>query len=249
MAACWSWNLARRISSCAKTAAFCCGSKRSTESFTAPQRAKKQQPTGLAIGSAAPDFELPDLNGKLRRLSEFREQNVLLVFFNPQCGFCTQMAPELAALSATGNREQAMPLIVTTGDAEENRRFFEEHGIRCVVLLQEQMEIASKFGVHGTPMGYRIDGAGRIASEMAVGAEPLLQLAALNGSEQNERSTRANGSAGKGKHDDPSLTRSRLNRNGLKAGTRAPEFRLPRLEWRRTFAGRSAGAARAVGVL
>ena len=73
--------------------------------------------------------------------------------------------------------EWTVPIVVTTGDAEENRKFVEQHGIRCVVLLQEQMEVASQFRVHGTPMGYRIDGAGRIASELAVGAEPLLQLA------------------------------------------------------------------------
>ena len=48
------------------------------------------------------------------------------------------------------------------------------------------MEVASKFRAQGTPMGYRIDGAGRIASELAVGAEPLLQLAATLVADQNE---------------------------------------------------------------
>lgn len=32
------------------------------------------------IGDVAPDFELPDSEGKLRRLSEFRGKPVLLVF-------------------------------------------------------------------------------------------------------------------------------------------------------------------------
>ncbi len=139
--------------------------------------AERREAGGLPLGTVAPDFELPDLTGVRRKLSEFREQNVLLVFFNPQCGFCTKMAADLAALPAEAGDQRPVPVVVTTGDAEENRKLVERYGIRCPVLLQEQMEVAAKYGAQGTPMGYRIDAAGRIASELAVGAEPLLQLA------------------------------------------------------------------------
>jgi len=144
-----------------------------------PARAgKKQQDAGgLVVGTLAPDFELPDLAGARHRLSEFRDMNVLLIFFNPNCGFCTKMAPDLALLPAEGGADRAVPIVVTTGDADENRKLVEKYGIRCVVLLQKEMEVASQFRAQGTPMGYRIDGAGRIASELTVGAEPLLKLA------------------------------------------------------------------------
>ena len=49
------------------------------------------------------------------------------------------------------------------------------------------MEVAAQFRAQGTPMGYRIDKAGRIASELAVGAEPLLKLAATIVADQDER--------------------------------------------------------------
>jgi peroxiredoxin len=185
---------------------------------------------GLPVGTPAPDFELPDLAGARRRLSDFRAKPVLLIFFNPGCGYCTRMAADLATLPADGDDGRAIPVVVTTGDPEENRRLVEQHGIRCVVLLQEQMEVASRFHAQGTPMGYRIDGTGRIASELTVGAEPLLQLASTTAAHQDEPAASANGSASKGGKGDPSLARSRLNRNGLKAGARAPEFRLPRID-------------------
>jgi peroxiredoxin len=100
------------------------------------------------------------------------------------------------------------------------------------------MEVASQYRAPGTPMGYRIDAEGRIASELTVGGEPLLELAA------NPTSQHAAGPAGTGraphgrngksvahgKQPDPSLARSRLNRSGLKAGATAPEFRLPRMD-------------------
>jgi len=212
---------------------------------------QRRESGGLPVGTAAPDFELPDLTGVRHKLAEFRGQDLLLIFFNPNCGFCTRMAADLAALPAEGGEDRAVPIVVTTGDAEENRKLVEQHGIRCLVLLQKQMEVAHAFRAQGTPMGYRIDAAGRIASELAIGAEPLLRLAAAapvgrgspdlarmidrrspgHAHEGDLRSSASAGSETRAEHaDDPSLARSRLNRNGLKAGTPAPDFQLPRLD-------------------
>lgn len=183
-----------------------------------PQR---QEPKGLPVGSVAPDFELPDLAGVPHKLSRFRDKDLLLLFFNPQCGFCTKVAADLAALPLEGTGGQAVPIVVTTGEVDENRKLVEKHGIRCLVLIQKNMEVASQYRAQGTPMGYRIDAKGRIASELAVGAEPLLKLAGKDW----KLETRS-----LGKQPDPSLARSRINRDGLKAGTGAPEFRLPRID-------------------
>src|SRR5262249_54846456 len=139
---------------------------------------QRHEARGLSVGTLAPDFELPDLGGRRRKLSSFRGQDVLLIFFNPKCGFCTKMAADLAALPPEAGGGRAIPLVVTTGNADENRQLVEQYSIRCIVLRQDQMEVASLYRAQGTPMGYRIDGAGRIASELTVGAEPLLQLAA-----------------------------------------------------------------------
>jgi peroxiredoxin len=140
--------------------------------------AQQREAAGLPFGSTAPDFELPDLTGVRRKLSEFRGKDLLLVFFNPKCGFCTKMAADLAALTPQGAPGRAVPIVVTTGDVGENRGLVDEFGIRCIVLVQKEMEVASKYRAQGTPMGYRIDAEGRIASELAVGAEPLLKAAA-----------------------------------------------------------------------
>jgi peroxiredoxin len=188
---------------------------------------RRESPEGLTVGTLAPDFELADLAGERHKLSEFRGRDLLLIFFNPKCGFCTKMADELAALPLDGTDGRAVPLVITTGDVDENRKFVEQHGIRCTVLVQEQMEVAAQFRAQGTPMGYRIDADGKIASELAVGGEALLELAAAP---RNPVSSRNRVSAKHGKQPDPSLARSRLNRSGLKAGEVAPEFSLPRID-------------------
>jgi peroxiredoxin len=187
----------------------------------APAVPEAAAPEGLPVGSAAPPFELPDLAGAPTSLSQFRGRSLLLIFFNPRCGFCTQMAPDLAALPIDGSEGRPMPLVVTTGEAEENRKLVQEHGVRCPVLLQEGMEVASRYQAHGTPMGYLIDEQGRIASDIAVGAQALLALAGpYDGSRNGRLAHRGN----------RSLAESKLNRDGLTAGTPAPSFRLPRLD-------------------
>jgi len=189
----------------------------------------RRKPAGLPIGAPAPDFELPDLAGRRRKLSEFRGQDVLLIFFGPKCGFCTRMAADLAALPTDGTGGRPIPIVVTNGDVDENRKLVEQYGIHGVVLLQEKMEIGARYHAQGTPMGYRIDAEGRIASELAVGAEPLLKLAGAQAPPRPAPSANGIGKVEKGSAH-PSLARSRLNRTGLKAGTVAPEFRLPLLD-------------------
>jgi peroxiredoxin len=191
---------------------------------------KPKKARGLPVGTPAPDFELPDLAGERHKLSEFRGKDLLLIFFNPKCGFCTKMADDLAALPLSDENGQAVPIVVTTGDREDNLQLVGRYGIRCTVLLQDEMEIASQFHAQGTPMGYRIDKEGRIASELTIGSEALLKLAEKTPVNPNGSGASANGAAKLGEKDYRSLAASRLNRKGLKAGEAAPDFRLPRID-------------------
>src|SRR5215471_7446736 len=179
---------------------------------------KPKKERGLRIGTVAPDFELPDLAGERHTLSEFRGKDLLVIFFNPKCGFCTKMADDLAALPLDGENGRAVPVVVTTGDREDNLQLVGRHGIRCTVLSQKEMEVASQFHAQGTPMGYRIDNEGRIASELTIGAQELLKLTERAPLNRNGSDASANGSAKHGDKDYRSLAASRLNRKGLKAG-------------------------------
>jgi peroxiredoxin len=180
-------------------------------------------PRGLPLGSAAPPFTLPDLAGTATSLSEFLGRRLLLLFFNPRCGFCTRMAPDLAVLPADGDGDRPLPLVITTGDVEENRKLVAEHGIRCPVLLQEQMEVGSRYQCQGTPMGYLIDAEGRIASDVAVGADALLALAT---GDPRPASPESGHPVHKGNRD---LADSKIQRNGLAPGVPAPGFAVPGL--------------------
>jgi peroxiredoxin len=173
--------------------------------------------TGLPVGSLLNDFELPALSGGTRTLSSWRGRKLVLIFVSPRCSFCLRMLPQLAALDPSDSSDRPVPVIISTGDVDENRRLFEEHRVRLPVLLQEEAELATLYRVNGTPMGYLIDEHGATETPLVPGAKALLDLI-------HRSSAAANTGTSK------SLSRSRLVRNGLKAGTRAPDFALPQLD-------------------
>jgi peroxiredoxin len=191
---------------------------------------QEQEPAGLPQGSPAPEFRLQDLSGKPHSLAGYRGKRVLLMFFSPKCGFCTQMLDELAALPANGSTQTPMPIVVTSGTADENRAMFPPGKFKFPVLLQKQGEVSAAYQAYGTPIGYLIDEQGNLASPMTAGAEGLIALARSAPQAGTGLGTaEKNGHAKTGRGNRP-LSSSKLTRDGLRAGTPAPLFRLPRVD-------------------
>ena len=193
-----------------------------------------EESAGLAIGIEAPAFELSGLAGERKSLAHYQGQPVLLIFFNPACGFCRELLQRLAAMQwarTEGQPSEVALLIVTVGDAEENRRLFDKHQVNCPVLLQEKMEVAAAYQANGTPGGYLIDSEGKIASKLHMGAEALLPLLERR-AEDEKRAAAGDNDRRASRFSNRSLAHSQIKRDGLKAGTVAPEFSLPRLDGR-----------------
>jgi peroxiredoxin/uncharacterized membrane protein YphA (DoxX/SURF4 family) len=125
------------------------------------------------LGEPAPPLKLPDLNGKTVQLSRFRGRQLLLLFWNPQCGFCQRMLDDLKDWE--GRRPKGAPalLVVSSGAAEDNRAL----GLRSAMVLDQEFQTGRSFGANGTPTGVLIDAQGRVASEVAAGANAVLALA------------------------------------------------------------------------
>lgn len=129
---------------------------------------------GLAQGTSAPDFRLPQLDGEELSLEQYRGRKVLLVFSDPECGPCNLLAPHLESLARRTPDIQVV--MVSRGDREANRRKVEEHGLTFPVVLQKRWEISRLYAMFATPIAYLIDEQGVIASNVAVGAHPILNL-------------------------------------------------------------------------
>ena len=90
----------------------------------------------------------------------------------PGCGFCKRMVGDLN--DWMGSRPAGSPdvVLVSTGTAEANR----DMGINAKTLLDEGFSTGRKFGAGGTPSAILIDETGKIASDVAVGAQAVLTL-------------------------------------------------------------------------
>jgi peroxiredoxin len=128
---------------------------------------------GAKIGQPAPALKLPDLDGKQIDLADLRGKNTLVLFWNPGCGFCQQMLPDLKAWEASRPKNAPRLLVVSSGGVEANRAL----GLRSAVVLEPSFQAGYAFGVNGTPSAVLVDAQGRIASEVAVGAQAVLALA------------------------------------------------------------------------
>jgi peroxiredoxin len=137
--------------------------------------AAPRQPAGPKRGERAPQFTLADVSGKRLSLADLRGNETLVLFWNPNCGYCQRMLKDLKAWEARPPEGAPQLLVVSTGSVEENKAM----GLRAPVLLDQGMSVGKQFGAAGTPMAVLVDAQGMIASELAIGALPVLELAGV----------------------------------------------------------------------
>jgi peroxiredoxin len=130
---------------------------------------------GLSVGSEAPEFFLPTLDGKGRSLGEVLEPGpALLVFSDPGCGPCVALLPEVARWQAE-HGAILQPILITSGGADINRAVVQEHGLNAV-LWDEQRDVARAYRADGTPAAVVVSRAGRIASVTVLGGPAINRL-------------------------------------------------------------------------
>jgi peroxiredoxin len=125
-------------------------------------------------GDPAPAFSLKDLDGKEVQSEDFRGKSSLLLFWSPSCGFCQRMLGQLKEWEANLPHGAPQLILVSSGSVEDNRAM----GLRSPILLDQGFSTGHAFGAGGTPSAILIDAKGKIASEVAVGAQGVLALAA-----------------------------------------------------------------------
>lgn len=109
----------------------------------------------LEPGMPAPDFALPDQDGAVRRLEDFRGTKLIL-FFIPEAmtPACTMESCEFqdsaAALEAAGYRVLGM----SRDSVERLRRFADRDGLEYPFLSDPEAEIHRAYGAYGTKNSY-----------------------------------------------------------------------------------------------
>jgi hypothetical protein len=128
-------------------------------------------PDTSRLGEPAPLLELSNLDGDRVALKDLYAQRTVAIFWNPGCGFCQRMLPDLKTFEDHPPEGVPRLVVISSGDGDRVR----EHETRSIVLLDTESEAMSAFGAGGTPMGVLVD-EGRIASPVAAGADAVFEL-------------------------------------------------------------------------
>ena len=131
---------------------------------------------GLPIGAPAPDFALPDVNGRQVSFENLLMQAkpMLFLFVSPTCKPCAALLPEIETWQAE-LKGKINFIFVSSGDAKENLDKFAGNTLKQV-LLQKDREVALKFGAEWTPTAVLVNDDGTIANRAAVGDKAIRDL-------------------------------------------------------------------------
>jgi len=124
----------------------------------------------VVVGSVAPDFTLPDQNGKQHTLSSYRGQRIALYFYpKDETPGCTKEACSLR----DGRKDLEAAGIVVLGVSHDSvashLAFAKKHNLNFTLLSDSQKEVSTKYGANGwfgmpARYTYLIDKEGKIIS-------------------------------------------------------------------------------------
>ena len=113
---------------------------------------EKRQKKGISVtiddGMAAPDFELPDADGKSVKLSALRGHPVVVYFYpKDDTSGCTAEAKDFTCIATEFKKAGTEVLGISPDSPASHRKFQEKHGLGVRLLSDEARTAAEAYGV------------------------------------------------------------------------------------------------------
>ena len=129
----------------------------------------------LAIGTAAPDFRLPDQNGTFHTLSDYRGQKVSLYFYpKDMTSGCTKQACAFGELYPQFREKGAVVLGVSKDSVASHKRFEEKHGLPFTLLSDPEKEVLQAYDVWKEKKNYGKVSMGVIRTTYLIDEEGII---------------------------------------------------------------------------
>ena len=102
----------------------------------------------LQTGTKAPDFTLPDQNGVLHSLEEYRGKKVVLYFYpKDNTPGCTKQACGFAELYPQFTEKGAVVIGVSKDSVASHKKFEEKYGLPFTLLSDTELSCINAYGV------------------------------------------------------------------------------------------------------
>lgn len=102
----------------------------------------------LKVKQLAPDFELLDQDGKINKLSDYRNQWVLLYFYpKDDTPGCTKEACAIRDSFPAFGELKVKVFGVSVDSVKSHKKFAEKYDLPFTILADEKKEVVKKYGV------------------------------------------------------------------------------------------------------
>ncbi len=130
----------------------------------------------LQLGSAAPDFSLPDSDMELLKLSQFRGKTVILYFYpKDDTPGCTTEAIEFSDLEDEFAKYNAIVIGISKDDCMSHAAFRDKHGLAINLLSDQDGHVCEKYKVWQQKEKDGVKKMGIVRSTFLIDADGILQ--------------------------------------------------------------------------
>ncbi len=109
----------------------------------------------LEVGTKAPDFTLPDQNGNVHSLSDYRGKKVVLYFYpKDNTPGCTKQACGFAERYPQFTEKGAVILGISKDSVASHKKFEEKYGLPFTLLADPDLVVIQAYDVWKEKMNY-----------------------------------------------------------------------------------------------
>ena len=102
----------------------------------------------LKEGTKAPDFTLPDQNGDMHSLSDYKGQKVVLYFYpKDNTAGCTKQACSFGELYPLFREKGTVVIGVSKDSVASHKKFEEKYGLPFTILSDTELEVIKAYDV------------------------------------------------------------------------------------------------------
>lgn len=103
----------------------------------------------VEVGKKAPDFVLPDADGRQVSLSDFLGKNVVLYFYpKDNTPGCTKETVAFRDSIKTIEDKNAVVIGISLDDEASHRKFIEKYSLPFVLLSDKEAKVSTEYGVY-----------------------------------------------------------------------------------------------------
>ena len=130
----------------------------------------------LEAGQKAPEFSLPDKDGNIVSLADFKGQKVVLYFYpRDSTAGCTRQAVAFAGLYDEFVKKNAVVIGISKDLQASHQKFAEKNGLPFILLSDTELEAIQAYGVWQEKKLYGKVSMGVVRSSFMIDEEGVLE--------------------------------------------------------------------------